>query len=185
MTELTTPRLILRRWREDDLDALAAMNADPEVMRYVGDGSVRDRQQTAAGLAQVEREWDERGYGLFAVEVRESGRLAGWVGLAVPAFLPEVLPAVEIGWRLGREFWGAGIATEAARVVLRFGFDDRGLDRIISIRHVDNRASGRVMDKLGLRFDRATVVPGHGQPVEVYAITRDEYLAGGRTRRPD
>src|SRR5215475_1952059 len=157
MTEFTTPRLLLRRWREDDLEPLAAMNADPEVMRYIGDGSVRDRQQTATGLAQVEREWDERGYGLFAVEVRETGRLAGWVGLAAPAFLPEVLPAVEIGWRLGREYWGNGIATEAARVVLRFGFDDVGLDRIISIRHVDNRASGRVMEKLGLRFDRKTV----------------------------
>jgi len=178
MTEFTTPRLLLRRWREDDLEPLAAMNADPEVMRYIGDGSVRDRQQTATGLAQVEREWDERGYGLFAVEVRKTGRLAGWVGLAVPAFLPEVLPAVEIGWRLGREYWGAGIATEAARVVLRFGFDDVGLDRIISIRHVDNRASGRVMEKLGLRFDRKTVVPAHGQPVEVHAISRDEYHAG-------
>jgi RimJ/RimL family protein N-acetyltransferase len=178
MTELTTPRLLLRQWRDDDLDPLAAMNADPEVMRFIGDGSLRDRQQTAAGLAQVRREWSERGYGLFAVEVLQTGQLAGWVGLAVPAFLPEVLPAVEIGWRLGRAYWGAGIATEAARVVLRFGFDDCGLDRIISIRHVDNRASGRVMDKLGLRFDRRTVVPAHGQPVEVRAITHGEYLAG-------
>jgi RimJ/RimL family protein N-acetyltransferase len=183
MTELTTPRLttsrlILRGWRDDDLDPLAAMNADPEVMRYIGDGSVRDREQSAAGLVQVERDWEERGYGLFAVEVKETGQLAGWVALAEPAFLPEVLPAVEIGWRLGRAFWGAGIATEAARVVLRFGFEDRGLMRIISIRHPDNRASGRVMEKLGLRFDRKTVVPAHGQPVEVYALTRDEYLAG-------
>ena len=182
MIELATPRLILRGWRDGDLDPLAAMNADPEVMRYIGDGSVRDRQQTAAGLAQVERDWKERGYGPFAVEVRETGQLAGWVALAVPAFLPEVLPAVEIGWRLGRAFWGAGIATEAARVVLRFGFEDCGLDRIISSRHVDNRASGRVMEKLGLRFDRRTVVPAYGQPVDVFAMTREEYLADGATR---
>src|SRR5262249_12945019 len=86
MTKLTTQRLILRRWREDDLDPLAEINADPEVMRYIGDGSVRDRQQTAAGLAQVEQVWEDRGYGLFAVEVKETGRLAGWVGLAVPEF---------------------------------------------------------------------------------------------------
>jgi RimJ/RimL family protein N-acetyltransferase len=178
MIELATPRLVLRGWREDDLNALAAVNADPEVMRFIGDGSVRDREQTAAGLAMMEREWAERGFGIFAVEVRDTGQLAGWVGLAVPAFLPEVLPAVEIGWRLGRVFWGGGIATEGARAVLRFGFVDRGLDRIISIRHVDNRASGRVMEKLGMHFDRRTVVPSHGQPVEVYAISRSEYLAG-------
>ena len=104
MIELATPRLVLRGWREDDLNALAAVNADPEVMRFIGDGSVRDREQTAAGLAMMEREWAERGFGIFAVEVRDTGQLAGWVGLAVPAFLPEVLPAVEIGWRLGRVF---------------------------------------------------------------------------------
>lgn len=178
VVELQTPRLLLRRWRGDDVGALAEIYGDPEVMRFIGDGSVRDRAQTAAGLALMEREWDERGLGLFAVEVRETGQLAGWVGLAVPTFLPEVLPAVEIGWRLGRPLWGRGIATEGARAVLRFGFVDCGLDRIISIRHVDNRASGRVMDKIGLRFDRRTVVPPHGQPVEVYAMTRNEYLDG-------
>jgi RimJ/RimL family protein N-acetyltransferase len=178
MVELETPRLLLRRWREDDLNALATIYADPEVMRFIGDGSVRDRDQTAAGLAMMEREWDERGFGMFAVEVRETGHLAGWVGLTVPAFLPEVLPAVEIGWRLGRSFWGRGIATEGADAVLRFGFVDRVLDRIISIRHVDNRASGRVMEKIGMKFDRRTVVPSRGQPVDVYAISRNEYLAG-------
>ncbi|HYN94412.1 MAG TPA: GNAT family N-acetyltransferase [Pilimelia sp.] len=178
MTELETPRLLLRRWRADDLDALAAMYADPAVMRFIRDGSVRDRDETAASLAEMERDWAERGFGLFAVEIRETGLLAGWVGLAVPTFLPEVLPAVEIGWRLARPYWGGGIATEGARAVLRFAFIDRRLDRLISIRHVDNVRSGRVMEKLGLRFDRRATVPAHGQPVEVYAITRDEYLAG-------
>ena len=181
MIKLETSRLLLRRWHGDDLSPLADIYGDPEVMRFVGDGSVRDREQTVAGLAMMERDWDERGFGIFAVEVRETGQLAGWVGLAVPTFLPEVMPAVEIGWRLGRAFWGAGIATEAARAVLPFGFVDCGLDRIVSIRHVDNRASGRVMDKIGLRFDRRTVVPSHGQPVEVYAMTRDEYHAGERS----
>jgi RimJ/RimL family protein N-acetyltransferase len=177
MITLETARLELRRWRDDDLDALSAIYADPEVMRFIGDGSTRDRRQTADGLAMMERHWDERDFGLFAVQLRETGELAGWIGLAIPEFLPEVLPAVEIGWRLGREYWGRGIATEGALAVLRFGFVDRELDRIVSIRHPDNHASGRVMDKLGLRFDRRTAVPSHGQPVEVYALTRAEYLA--------
>ena len=156
------------------------MNADPEVMRFIGDGSTRTREQTEPGIVMALREWDERGFSMFSVDVVESGKFAGWVALTVPNFLPEVLPAVEIGWRLGRAFWGHGFATEAARAVLRFGFTDCGLDRIISIRHVDNDASRRVMDKLGMRFELATVVPAHMQPVAVYAITRSEYEAKAR-----
>ncbi|GAA5197496.1 GNAT family N-acetyltransferase [Rugosimonospora acidiphila] len=178
MITLETDRLILRPFRDDDLDPLAALNADPEVMRYIADGSTRDREQTSAGLARMRQDWAERGYGAFAVEIRDTGEFTGWVTLAIPTFLPEVLPSVEIGWRLAREFWGRGIATEGARAVLRFGFVDRELDRIVSIRHVDNQASGRVMEKLGLRFDRETTVPSfRQQPAVVYALTRDEYLA--------
>ena len=147
MIVLQTPRLNLRRLHEGDLDTLARIYADPDVMRYIRDGSIRD-----------------------------PGELAGWVGLAVPEFLPEVLPAVEIGWRLARPRWGGGIATEGARAVLRFGFVDCGLDRLVSIRHVDNHASGRVMEKLGMHLDRRTTAPASGQPVAVYALNRTEYL---------
>ncbi|MCO1594847.1 GNAT family N-acetyltransferase [Micromonospora sp. RHAY321] len=177
---LRTDRLSLRRLRDDDLDALATMNADPEVMRYIMDGSVRDREQSALGLRKVIHDWDARGFGLFAVELRETGEVAGWVGLAVPEFLPEVLPAVEIGWRLDQRFWGHGYAAEAAAEVLRFGFEDRDLDRIISIRHVDNARSARVMEKLGISYAFRTVVPEHQQPVAVHEITREQYLARRR-----
>lgn len=95
--------------------------ADPEVMRWIGDGSVRTRQQTKAGIEAWERDWERWGFGLFALEMRTTGELAGFTGLAVPEFLPEVMPAVEIGWRLGRRFWGAGLATEAARAVPSLG----------------------------------------------------------------
>jgi RimJ/RimL family protein N-acetyltransferase len=172
---LETDRLLLRGWRDDDLDVLAALNADPEVMRHILDGSVRDRRQSAAGLQKMMRDWEERGYGLFAVEVRETGALIGWAGLAVPEFLPEVMPAVEIGWRLSREAWGHGYATEAASAALRFGFADRGLDRIISIRHVENVRSARVMEKLGLSYEFSTVVPDHDQPVAIHSITHSQY----------
>ncbi|GAA0584637.1 GNAT family N-acetyltransferase [Paractinoplanes ferrugineus] len=169
---IETDRLRLRRWRDDDLDALAAINADPEVMRYILDGAVRDRAQSADSLARMMRDWDERGFGLFAVERRDTGALLGWAGLAVPEFLPEVLPAVEIGWRLARPAWGRGYATEAAAAALRFAFEEHGLDRVISIRHVDNERSRRVMEKLGLTHEFDTVVPGHDQPVAVHALTR-------------
>ncbi|SCF12847.1 Protein N-acetyltransferase, RimJ/RimL family [Micromonospora coriariae] len=177
MITLETERLTLRGWRDDDLDALAAINADPEVMRYIMDGSVRDRRQSAEGLRKMIASWRERGYGLFAVEVRETGLFIGWAGLAVPYFLPEVMPAVEIGWRLDRRYWGHGYATEAASAALRFGFLDRGLSRVISVRHVENVRSARVMEKLGLTREFDTVVPGHHQPVAVHAITRDQYRA--------
>lgn len=175
MATLETDRLTLRGWREDDLDALAAINADPDVMRYILDGSVRDRRQTAENLQKMVATWQDRGFGLFAVERRGTGELIGWAGLAVPEFLPEVLPAVEIGWRFARAAWGHGYATEAAAAALRFGFDDRALDRIISIRHVDNVRSARVMAKLGLTWEFDTVVPGPEQPVAVHAITRRRY----------
>ncbi|MEU7165298.1 GNAT family N-acetyltransferase [Streptomyces morookaense] len=169
-TCLCTPRLTLRRWREDDLDAMAEINSDPEVMRWIGDGSVQDREQTAARIAVWERAWEELGVGLFAVECRDTGRLAGFTGLSVPLFLPEVLPAVEIGWRLGRPFWGRGLATEAARAALDFALRERGLARIVSIHTVGNEASERVMRKLGMRMERETVHPLSGRRVRVRVL---------------
>ncbi|WP_436771701.1 GNAT family N-acetyltransferase [Yinghuangia sp. YIM S09857] len=211
--EIETERLLLRRWRADDVEALAPMYADPEVMRYVGDGRVRTREETGAAIAAYERAWDTLGFGLFAVELRNGGTdagdaaggtgssggsadvsgdasggsdrsgrpagvLAGWVGLAEPVFLPEVMPSVEIGWRLGRPFWGRGIATEAAREVLRFAFSYARLPRVVSVCHVDNAPSLRVMRRLGMAEDRETVVPSRGTRVKVYALSRGRYLAG-------
>jgi RimJ/RimL family protein N-acetyltransferase len=175
MTRLETPRLVLRRWRDDDITPMAAINADPDVMRWIGSGTTADRERTAAAVTGCERAWDENGFGLFAVEVRQTGELAGFTGLAIPTFLPELMPAVEIGWRLGRPYWGQGFATEAARAALRFAFADRGLDRIVSIHQIGNDASERVMRKLGMRLDHETIDPSCDRPTRIYAITRDEY----------
>ncbi|MGV9273005.1 GNAT family N-acetyltransferase [Streptomyces griseosporeus] len=172
---LETPRLILRRWREEDVAPMAAVHADPEVMRWIRDGSVRDEQQTRDGIRAWEREWETRGFGLFAVEIRSTGELAGFTGLSVPAYLPEVLPAVEIGWRLGRSHWGQGLATEAAAAVVRFGFEERGLERIVSIAQVGNDASERIMAKLGMRPVRETVNPDGGRRVRVFELSSDHY----------
>ncbi len=177
MISISTPRLVLRRWREDDVAPMSAINADPEVMRWIGDGSVRDEQQTKAGIEAWERQWDQRGFGMFALQLRATGELIGFTGLAVPEFLPEVMPAVEIGWRLGRPFWGRGLATEAAAAALRFGLIDRHLDQIISIAQVGNDASERIIGKLGIRLARETVDPTCDRPIRVHAITRAQYLA--------
>jgi RimJ/RimL family protein N-acetyltransferase len=167
---LDTPRLLLRQWRDDDLDALAAINADPAVMRYIHDGRPLDRAATAGRLALWRRHWDEHGFGLYAVELRETGELIGFTGLAVPVFLPEVMPAVEIGWRLAPRHWGSGLATEAATAVVAHARTGLGLDRLVSIHVTGNEASARVMVKLGMRLERETVQPDTGRPVRVYAM---------------
>lgn len=177
MTEIQTPRLLLRRWRDDDLVPMAEINADPDVMQWIGDGSVRDLEQTAEAIERWEEEWDEEGFGLFAVELLASGELIGFVGLSVPTFLPEVLPAVEIGWRLGRQFWGQGYASEAAHATLEFALQDRGLDRVISITRTGNEASENVMRKLGMVPERQTTHPVYGFALTVYAIDLTEYEA--------
>lgn len=167
---LVTPRTLLRRWQETDLDAFAEVNAQPEVMRWIRDGRVLDRAGTAERLAAFQRHWDEHGFGLYALILRQTGELAGFTGLAVPTFLPEILPAVEIGWRLGRRHWGQGLATEAARAVVQHARDNLGLERLVSIHQVGNDASARVMTKIGMHLDRETIEPSTLRPVRVYAM---------------
>lgn len=177
MTEIRTPRLLLRRWSDDDLVPMAEINADPEVMRWIDDGSVWDLEQTAEAIERYEEEWDDEGFGIFAVELLGSGELIGFAGLSVPEFLPEVLPDVEIGWRLGRQFWGQGYASEAAHAVLEFALQDRGLDRVVAITHISNQASENVVGKLGMVAERETNHPVFDVPLRVYAIDLTEYQA--------
>ncbi len=177
MPTIETARLILRLPTYDDTDAFDEMDADPEVMRYIGTGRTltRTKDETAELIERIQTRWDERGFGLLAVGSRESGEVLGWVTLAEPTFLPELMPAVEIGWRFRRQYWGLGYATEAARPLLHHGFTVAGLDRILSIRQLENTASGRIMEKLGLRHTHDTVVPSHGGAVAVYALDRADY----------
>jgi RimJ/RimL family protein N-acetyltransferase len=169
-----TERLVLRRWREDDAGALGAMNADREVMRHIGAGAPLDPDQSAALLVRFEREWDERGHGLWAVEERDSGQLVGFCGLTVPMFLPEVLPAVEIGWRLARGAWGRGLATEAARAALAFGFGRAAMREILAIVDPANARSLRVCAKLGMTPRADRLRPGTGRRLNVLGITARE-----------
>jgi RimJ/RimL family protein N-acetyltransferase len=171
-----TERLMLRPWRPaEDLDPLAALNAEPEVMRWVSPHRPLRRDETAAQLERFVRHWDEHGYGLWAVVPRDGDAgCIGFAGLAIPSFLPEVLPAVEVGWRLAPAWWGRGLATEAARASVAFGFERVGLRAIISIIEAGNARSMRVAEKLGMRPGPDRLDPVTRRRLRVMQVGRGE-----------
>ena len=146
MNEVTleTERLIMRMWRDADFEEYAELCADPEVMRYLG-GKVFDRTEAWRQMASMIGHWYLRGYGIWAVEEKASGRLAGRIG----CINPEGWPGFEVGWTLKREFWGKGYATEAGRRALEYGFHELDKPHVISLIHPENRASIRVAERLG------------------------------------
>jgi RimJ/RimL family protein N-acetyltransferase len=151
MVELRTERLLLRRWRDTDLEPFARLNADPEVMRYYPAPLTQAESDALARRARTEI--SERGWGLWALEVVGGEAFIGFVGLAEPRFAAHFTPAVEVGWRLVRSHWGQGYATEAAREVIQFGFGELDLDEIVSFTSVINDRSRKVMERLGMRRD--------------------------------
>lgn len=172
---ITTERLVLRGWRAADREPFRALNADPEVMRFIGAGDPLTPESSDALLDRIEAHWSEHGHGLWCAAAREApDTCLGFVGLAIPAFLPAVAPAVEAGWRLARPAWGRGLATEGAQAALRHAFTELGLASVVSIVAPANARSLRVVDKLGLRHDRDVVHPATGRRVGVYAISAED-----------
>jgi ribosomal-protein-alanine N-acetyltransferase len=153
ITSLETERLLLRRWKPSDQAPFAAMNADPVVMEYFP--STLTRAESDAFARRVELHFESHGYGLWAVEVADTGSFAGFVGLAPATFDAHFTPAVEVGWRLDTSHWGRGYAPEAARRVLDDGFGRLGLDEIVSFTAATNLRSRRVMEKIGMTHDGA------------------------------
>lgn len=147
-TVLDTPRLRLRAFRGDDLDAYAPMCADPEVMRYIGSGVTLSRADAWRSIAGMLGHWQLLGYGMFALERRDTGQFVGRVGFLDP---PD-WPGFELGWLLGREHWGQGFAVEAARRALAFAFGELRRDRVISLIRPANARSIRVAEALGERL---------------------------------
>jgi RimJ/RimL family protein N-acetyltransferase len=164
---LETERLKLRRWREEDREAFAAINADPEVMEHLPEPLTR--AQSDALIERIEMGFEANGFGLWALELRESGELIGFAGLNVPEFEAHFTPAVEVGWRLARPAWGNGYATEAGRAALEFGFEQVGLTEIVSFTTVANFRSRAVMERIGMShdsnddFEHPNLPPGHAQ----------------------
>jgi RimJ/RimL family protein N-acetyltransferase len=170
MANLETDRLVLRPFQPEDLGALTVLHAEPSFWWF----SLRRGQtaeETTDFLNRQLAQYEQDGLGFHAVIDRASGALAGWAGLAVPAFLPEVLPSVEVGWRLGSAWRQKGYATEAGAAWVRWGFEELRLDRLISVYEPDNVASGRVMEKLGFRLERVAVHPRSGTELYVTELT--------------
>ena len=171
--ELRTARLLLRSWRDEDQLPFAAINADPEVTRYLGGGGrPLSNLETAAFLDRSRRHWEHWGYGLWAMELLEGGRFAGFVGPSHHRWYPA---EVELGWRLDRTLWFRGIATEGGAAALEHAFTRLGLERLISIIHRDNLASRRVAEKIGFRPHEEE--SREGLPVVVYRAERPVWEA--------
>jgi RimJ/RimL family protein N-acetyltransferase len=147
---IRTERLLLRRWRDEDRAPFAALNADPVVRAHFQGTMTAD--ESDAFIERVEAHWDEHGWGLWAMEVPGAAPFIGFAGLW-PADYVDGSPMVEVGWRMAREHWGHGYATEAARAALRFGFDELGLDEIVSFTVPQNERSIAVMERIGLIRD--------------------------------
>jgi ribosomal-protein-alanine N-acetyltransferase len=149
--ELYTERLVLRRWLPSDRAPFAHMCSDPRVMEFMP--ALLSREESDAMIDRIEAFFDERGFGLWAVEVVGVSAFVGFVGLWVPRIDVAWMPAVEIGWRLAPEHWGHGYATEGGQAALDFGFDVVGLDEIVSFAAVGNVRSQQVMQRLGMVRD--------------------------------
>ena len=150
-TTLTTGRLLLRHWRDDDRVPFAAMNADLRVMEHFP--APLSRLESDALIDEFEARFDPRGFGLWALERRDDGTFIGFTGLAAVPWEAHFTPAIEVGWRLAPEAWGHGYATEAAREAVRFGFEDVGLEQIVSFTVPANVRSRAVMERLGMTHD--------------------------------
>ncbi len=171
MTDLRTPRLRLRPFTEADGPVHLALYQDPEVTRQLGGGPFAGDQIAVRSRRAVEkfvRHWAEKGYGVFAVEDLRTGRFLGQCGLNTIDELGEI----EILYALERAAWGQGLATEAARSALAYGFDEVGLSRIVAVTRPEHARSRHVLEKLGMRYERDVDV--FGIHAVLYALTRGE-----------
>jgi RimJ/RimL family protein N-acetyltransferase len=162
---LSTERLLLRPFAQDDLDALASIVADATTMKFLG--GTMNREQAWRWMAAGVGHWVLRGFGMWAVEERETGSLVGRVGLQEP----EGWPGIEAAWTIDRSRWGRGYAPEAARASIEYGFRELGLAHVISLIGPANTASIRVAEKIGEAYEGP--VEFKGLQVSVYGIQRD------------
>ena len=177
MDELLTPRLRLRRWRDDDVTNLRRLDADSRYTRYLGSlGGPVTEEQTAERLERLQRDWIGHGFGRWAVEERETGRFVGHAGPGVHRLWPD---DPELGWGVDPELWGRGYATEAAAAALAHGFETLGFERVVSLIHPENHPSIRVADRLGERPTATVHWPEGGLDLLVYSIERPGACPGG------
>lgn len=184
MTPITlrTSRLLLRPWKDADIEPFVAMNGDARVCEfYPTDGFTRT--ESLAFIARTREEMTHYGFGLWAVEEKSSGQFIGYVGLKHLRMTHPLAPNVEIGWRLAPDFWGNGYASEAAREALRYGFEELALPEIVAFTAIPNRRSQAVMKRIGMvadaarNFEHPEIATGNAlRPHVAYALSREEFL---------
>jgi RimJ/RimL family protein N-acetyltransferase len=166
---LETERLILRRFCDADVDAIAAMRADARFMRFIK--TVETRRETVAWMRMVSERWTRENLGFWALVLKDTGATIGWSGTWQLWETNEP----EIGFAVAREFWGKGFATEAAQFALQFTFENRKAERTIAVAMPENAASRRVLEKLGMRFMQTRYFGSYGLTLVYYGITKNEY----------
>ena len=173
-TVLTTERLVLRRWRAQDREPFARLNADPRVMEFMP--ALLSRAESDALANRVEAHMEQHGFCLYAAELRENHRFIGFIGVHVPNFQAAFMPCIELGWRLAADVWGRGLATEAGRAVIRHAFDVLGIAELVSYTAVINVRSRHLIEKMGMKrnplddFDHPRVAEGH--PLRPHVLYR-------------
>ena len=179
---ITTPRLLLRRWQPSDLAPFADLNNDPEVMRHLREPMTA--VESDAFVDRIEEHFTIDGFGLWALEVRATGLFVGFAGLARQTFEAPFNPSVEVGWRLSREAWGHGYATEAGGAALDFAFEVLELDEVVSITTAGNTRSQAVMRRLGMTrdpaddFEQPHLPLGHPlRPAVLHRLSRARWAA--------
>jgi RimJ/RimL family protein N-acetyltransferase len=167
MPSIETARLHLRMFRPDDLDNLATLLADADVIRYVGNGLPIPRQESEDALHSIIRHWDNHGFGRWAIIDKEAQKFIGFGGLRSLMGTPEVV------YHFARAYWGQGLATETARASLRFGFDEHQFNHIVAVAKPENAASIHVMEKVGMKYEMHTTY--YNMNVIQYRIARGEF----------
>lgn len=185
MVSLETRRLVLRSWREEDIEPFIAMGQDKNVMACFP--GLLSRQQTLALVKRIQQHFSCYGYGLWAVERKDTKKFIGFAGLSHPSFDASFTPALEIGWRLASDQWGQGFAPELSQAILRFAFDELHLDEVVSFTARINIKSRRVMEKIGMSydssddFDHPKVEEGHPlRPHVLYRLRNKDFLVKER-----
>jgi len=169
MDEIETDRLYLRHFTPDDIEPLCQIRSDPDVMRYMRDGKPLSREQVQANLNDIIQHYREHRFGFWAIIYKEQSQLIGCCGLR---FL-ENTPEIELGYMLAKPYWGRGLATEGAKASLKYGFEELKLERIVALAYPQNIASRRVMEKLGMKYEKDVL--DNNRNLAYYAISREAY----------
>jgi RimJ/RimL family protein N-acetyltransferase len=178
----STGRLILREWRSEDREPFARMNADPKVMEF--QPGVLSHQESNAFVDRIEAHFRQRGFCLYAAELRHDQRFIGFIGIHVPNFESAFMPCVEIGWRLAPDVWGQGLATEGGKEVVRQAFTRLGLDELVSFTACINARARHLIEKMGMSrnpiedFEHPKVAEGHVLRQHVlYRLRRSDWMS--------